>query len=142
MAQRGCLFSYNSPVSLHPSSSRQSVTVWARLAACLGFLAVLSALLAPVSMLAEEVRSGKLGGVCSISQALSGALEFGSDGGAPLQSGSHCDFCTSLALALPPLTLTVTPCFVGHEFIACYALTNLATAVVGLPFSRGPPLFA
>ena len=141
MVQRDCRFSYNSPVSLHTTPSRQPVTVWARLAACLGFLAVLSALLAPVSMLAEEVRSGKLGGVCSISQALSGALDVGHEGGAPLQSGSHCDFCTSLALALPPLALTVTPCFAGHELIACYSLTNLATAVTGLPFSRGPPQF-
>lgn len=118
------------------------MTLWARLAACLGFLAVLSALLAPVSMLAEEVRSGKLGGVCSISQALSGTLGLGSEGEAPLQSGSHCDFCTSLALALPPPTRMVTPCFAGHERIACYSLTNLATVVTGLPFSRGPPLSA
>ena len=116
------------------------MTVWARLAACLGFLAVLSALLTPVSMLAEEVRSGKLGGVCSISQALSGALEAGSEGQAPPQSGSHCDFCISLALALPPIALMVVPCFAGHELIACHSLTNLATAVTGLPFSRGPPL--
>ena len=39
----------------------------------LSFLAVVSALIAPASMLAEEVRTGKLGGLCSLSKAVDGS---------------------------------------------------------------------
>ena len=41
------------------------VSPWVRLAAFMAFLAVLSALWAPVSMLAQEVRTGQLGGGCA-----------------------------------------------------------------------------
>ncbi|MDB5964690.1 MAG: hypothetical protein JWQ72_1190, partial [Polaromonas sp.] len=39
----------------HTPPSRQPVPLWARLALLLSFLAVFSALVAPASMLAEEV---------------------------------------------------------------------------------------
>ena len=52
---------YNRAVSYRPHS-RPPLSVWARLAPKWRFLAVLSALLAPVLLLAEEVRTGKLDG--------------------------------------------------------------------------------
>ncbi len=112
--------------------------MWARLAAFLGFLAVLSALAAPVSMLAEEVRSGQLGGICSLNNAASGSSADAGSGDAP-QAGSHCDLCGALGWALPPLVVSVLPTFAGQQVAAQHVPANLVAAVTGLPFSRGPP---
>lgn len=111
--------------------------MWARLAAFLGFLAVLSALWAPVSMLAQEVRSGQLGGICSLHAASGNSADAGS-GDAP-QAGSHCDMCGALGWALPPLAVSVVPSFAGQQLAAQHVPANLVAAVTGLPFSRGPP---
>ena len=70
--------------------------MWQRIAAFFSFVALASALLAPSALLAEEVRTGKLGGLCGIS-GVSGA-EQGDADGAPPQN--HCDACGSSAKVL------------------------------------------
>jgi hypothetical protein len=136
---------YNRPVRFaahHPPSSQN---FWTRFAAFLSFLAVLSALLAPVSMLAEEVRTGKLGGLCSLNNAVASSTA-GLDGGGadmPQQQGaSHCDLCSSLGLALPVLVLGAIPSFAGDRVASFTWPADIAATVAGLPFSRGPPSFS
>lgn len=111
--------------------------MWARLAAWLGFLAVLSALAAPVSMLAEEVRTGQLGGLCSAGKAP--AAQADADEGAALQAGAHCDWCGSMGLALPPLPLAVVSFAPADSQLAVQAFAPRGAFDTGLPFSRGPP---
>jgi hypothetical protein len=120
---------YNHRVSSAPSSR----PLWARFAAWLGFVAVAAALLAPVSMLAEEVRTGKLGGLCNAGKALSQGTD---DSSSP---ASHCELCGSAGPGLLPSQQAV-----GFSV----AVTAMAFAVrqpvrlassPGLPFSRGPP---
>ena len=63
--------------------------MWVGLAAFFSVLAPLSALLAPVSTLAKEVRSGQLSGIFhAIAVSGSGGLDTGS-GDVP-QAGAHC----------------------------------------------------
>ena len=114
--------------------------LWARLAAWLGFLAVFSALLAPVSTLTEEVRTGKLGGLCTVasggSTAASGDLS-GSDESSP--AAAHCKLCGSTAPGLPP------GCQAGFfpapvtAMVAVFEDGVRSASSPGLPFSRGPP---
>jgi hypothetical protein len=111
--------------------------VWARLAAFLSFLAVLSALLAPVSMLAEEVRTGQLGGICSVNTSLANSSDSSPDD-AP-HAGSHCDLCGALGLALLPLAVSAIPCFAGNQVASADFPADASAAIPGLPFSRGPP---
>lgn len=118
-------------------SAPQRLPAWARLAAFFSFLAVLSALLAPISLLAEEVRTGQLGGLCSASAVSSISADDGS-GDAP-QAGAHCDLCASLGWALPPLPVTAIPCFAGEQVAAADFPADVVTTIPGLPFSRGPP---
>lgn len=127
---------YNPGVFKTASSSPQNF--WSRLAAVLGFLAVVSALLAPASMLAEEVRSGKLGGICSAGASWSGADE-GASNADPM--AAHCELCTLAGLLLPPLPVVAMPCFVGHTLVQADLPTPRAADDPGLPFSRGPPAF-
>ncbi|MDB5870391.1 MAG: hypothetical protein JWP96_2723 [Polaromonas sp.] len=128
---------YNSSVpsrlSTHPPQSLR-----ARLAAWLSFLAVLSALLAPVSMLAQEVRTGKLGGLCSLN-AVSGLGASNGAGDAP-QADAHCEMCVSLGWAMPPLAVWTIPTFAGHRVAAIDFPARVAATIPGLPFSRGPPV--
>jgi len=112
--------------------------VWARLAAFLSFLAVLSALLAPVSMLAEEVRSGQLGGLCSVNKT--SVINPDAGGGSAAKAGGHCVWCASLGMALPPLPVSAIPCFPGQQVAALDYPAPTAVSVTGLPFSRGPPV--
>ena len=110
----------------------------------MAFLAVLSALWAPVSMLAQEVRTGQLGGICSAGSAtavwhVDDASSSTNPDGAPGQSASHCEMCGALGWALPPLALSVPPSFAGQQVAAQDVPAALAPAVTGLPFSRGPP---
>lgn len=116
----------------------QKLSVWERFAAWLGFLAVLSALVAPATMLAEEVRTGKLGGICSFNTANAGNSAAGDD--STPQTGSHCDWCSSVALAPPPLLaaamLSTAP---GNHVAVAASAAHLAASIAGLPFSRGPP---
>ncbi|WP_143093170.1 DUF2946 family protein [Polaromonas sp. OV174] len=118
-------------------SSRPPLSVWARLAAFLSFLAVLSALLAPASLLAEEVRTGKLGGLCSANMASTSQADGGAGELPP--AGSHCDWCASMGLLPPPLSLAVIPSYLDQQVAALDVPANLAASIPGLPFSRGPP---
>lgn len=127
---------YNLPVP-YTLSSPPSLPVWQRLAAWLGFLAVLSALLAPVSMLAQDVRTGKLGGLCSVSAVSASSTDAGGDG-LP-QAGMRCDLCGSVGLALPPLPASAPACLVGHEVAPVFAPSKAGAAILGLRYSRGPP---
>lgn len=132
---------YNRPVPI-ASSFPFMRPLWARLAAWLGFLAVFSALLAPVSMLAEEMRTGKLGGLCSVasSAASAGSVDdTGLDTGDTSMVSGHCDLCGVQGLCLPPLQQagllppgTATMAAVFHDAIR-------SASSPGLPFSRGPP---
>ena len=111
-----------------------------RVATWLGLLAVLSALVAPATRLAEEVRTGKLCGLCSAQSLVAGNPASGGD--AALQAGSHCDWCSSAGLAPPPLwALAVLPTApTGHVAEGKFS-ADPAASVTKLPFSRGPPLF-
>ena len=119
------------------SHSRPTLAVWARFAACLSFLAVLAALWAPVSVMAEDVRSGQLSGVCSVTSDLANALGNGAGDGS--QSGSHCELCASLGWYSPPLAVLFIPSFPGQQVAVVDFPANLSAAIPGLPFSRAPP---
>ena len=118
-------------------SPRLPLFAWSRWVACLGVMAVVSALWAPVSMLAEEARTGLLGDVCSASA--------GSDShadpvhGAAQHAALHCDLCCTALLPLPRLPVSFIPSFPGQQLAFVDFPANWATAVVGLPFSHGPP---
>ena len=114
--------------------------LWTRFAALLSFLAVLLALVSPISMLAEDVRTGKLGGVCSLSTLAVSTPDAGTpgDAGTPA-TGSHCDLCGSLAWALPLLAVVTIPSFPGSQVPAVRLPADVAASSLGLPFSRGPP---
>lgn len=104
---------------------------------------MLSVLLAPVSMLAQDVQSGKLGGVCSLnSPAAAGSNADGAAGGdSPAQAqGAHCDLCGAPGVVPALLTLLVIPTFPGSAVAAVFLPADKAASVFGLPFSRGPPL--
>ena len=98
---------------------------------------MLSALLAPVSLLAEEVRTGKLGGICSL-RADSGNVADAGSGAAP-HGGTHCDLCGAPGWLLPPLAVCAIPCFAGHQVAEADFPADAAVKPPGLPFSRGPP---
>lgn len=117
-------------MSAHPSSR----PLWARLAAWLGFLAVFAALLAPVATLAEDVRTGQFGGLCS-------AMGNGQpDGDDTSPANGHCDLCGSAGLALPPLQRTASygPAVTAMAVVFADAVRSAVSP--GLPFSRGPPV--
>ena len=124
-----------SPVFHRPPSSPPPV--WARLAAWLGFLAVLSALLAPAALVAQELRTGKLGGICGVGALIDGSAQVGS-GEAP-HPGSHCDLCGAPGWLLPPQVVCAIPCFAGHQVASADFPVDSAVRPPGLPFSRGPP---
>jgi len=123
--------------------SHFSRPLWARLAVWLSFLAVLSALGAPVSALTLDVRSGKLGGVCNVqgapgaafNQASSPASGDAQDTAAP----DHCQWCGSSGLALVPTVLPASSPAPVQHLAAAPAPGARAMQVAGLPFSRGPP---
>jgi hypothetical protein len=119
------------------SSSRP---LWARFAAWLGFLAVFSALLAPVSLLAEDVRTGKLGGLCSVASQTGAAGAPGSSGSddSSLTTG-HCDLCGSLGLGLLPLPQTEVVSAAVTTTAVVFDDAVRSASSPGLPFSRGPP---
>lgn len=90
-----------------------------RLAFALSLLALWAALIAPASVLAQEMRTGKWIGLCGA----------GLDTGLPHAEGDggHCDLCALPALALPPSTA---------------ALSGLASLPMALRFSRTLPVSA
>jgi hypothetical protein len=113
-------------------TSSSILPLWKRIAAFLSFLAVVSALVAPASMLAEELRTGKLGGICLVNTAVDASGD-----AAPVSS--HCDSCGSLAFALPPFAVQSVPSYAGHDVASVDLPFNLAARISGLPPSRGPP---
>ena len=119
--------------------ARPARPLWVKLAAWLGLLAVFSALVAPATLLAEEVRTGKLGGLCS-AQSRVASDTTSSSGEAALQSGTHCDWCFSAGLAPPPLlALAMLPTAPNQRIAQSDFPADLAASITGLPFSRGPP---
>ena len=93
-------------------------------------------------MLADDVRTGKVGGVCSVNMASvgsshsSGTSERGeADGGALLP----CELCGILALVLPSFPVLGIPSFAGTRVSRVFLPVSLAASIPGLPFSRGPP---
>lgn len=133
---------YN-PSVLNPKPfTSHSLPLRARIAAFLGFLAVLAALLAPVSMLARDVQTGKFGGICSAGMSFAGVsgASDASGAGDDAQPSSHCDLCGATALVLPALQVPQIPCFAGTQVAQSDLPTNVGSAIPGLPFSRGPPV--
>lgn len=121
------------PYNYLVSTTLYSRPRWARLAAWLGFVAVFAALLAPVSLLAEDVRTGQLGGLCSAS----GGGQPGSDDAS--SATGHCDLCGSAGLALPPVAQSGS-CFATVTALApVFEDAVRPAASLGLPFSCGPP---
>ena len=103
---------------------------------------MLSALLVPVSMLAQDVQSGKLGGVCSLNNFVAGSSSFDgvAAGGASAQpKGAHCDLCGAPGVVPASLVLLVIPTFPGSQVAAFTLPAALATSIAGLPPGRGPP---
>jgi len=127
---------YNHAVSHRPSAP-QRLPAWARLAVFFSFLAVLLALVAPLSMLAEEVRTGQLGGICS-ANAVSGSSADASSGNAS-QAGAQCDLCVALGWALLRQPVTAIPSFAGVQVATADFPADVVATNPGLPFSRGPP---
>ena len=117
--------------------------MWSRLAVWLSFLAVLSALGAPVSALTLDVRSGKLGGVCNVDSGKGAAFSAASS---PAQGDAqddtdhgHCTWCGSPGLAWLPAGLPAGSLAPVPPMAAAPAPSARAMQVAGLPFSRGPP---
>ncbi|MBC7610498.1 MAG: hypothetical protein H7228_13165 [Polaromonas sp.] len=107
--------------------------LWVRFAAFLTFVAVVSAWVAPWSMLAEDVRTGKLGGVCSLTAPVSGISSVGNAGNSDAPAGSqHCDVCASSGLALPQSALLVITSFAGYQVAAFTSPVALAASIPGL----------
>lgn len=88
-------------------------------------------------MLAQEVRTGELSGICHFNVAQDGDSDAGSSG-AP-QAGSHCEMCGALGWALPPLAVCAIPCFAVQQVASVDVPAAVASAIPGLPFSCGPP---
>lgn len=107
--------------------------IWQRIAAFFSFVALISALLAPSAMLAEELRTGKLGGVCQVNTA----VDAGSTDTA--LAAEHCDSCSSLAFVTPAFTSQNLPGLSGQMVIGVPLPFDLAARISGLPPSRGPP---
>jgi hypothetical protein len=112
--------------------------MWSKLAAGLGLLAVFLALAAPVALLAEEVRTGKLGGLCSVQASLADELA-GSNGDAAPHAGSHCNWCGSAAGSMLPAHAHATAVSADAVEVSCNARSLPIGSRLGLPFSRGPP---
>ena len=100
---------------------------------------MLSALLAPVSLLAEEVRTGKLGGICSLSAVSGNSSDAGA--GQAVKAGTHCDLCGAPGWLLPPLAVCAIPCLAGQQVADADFPADVTVRPPGLPFSRGPPRF-
>ena len=122
-------------------SSRHPALFWARLAAFLSLLAVASALFTPVAQLVEDVRTGRLGGVCSAGKSAVAGTGSGLALGTTAEEHAHCDLCGSLALALPPITAQPIPTKPNRLLARAAPPSELARFGIGLPYSRGPPSF-
>ena len=138
-------------------SSLSRLSIWVRFAAFLSFLAIFLALVAPASMLAQELRTGKLGGICSFTSASASASASNAvsaqnfaDTFASLDNnnpdhndarthGASCELCGTLGLVLPILVVASNGPFASDELVAFFLPPPVAPSDPGLPFSRGPP---
>ena len=118
-------------------SPRHPALLWVRFAALLSFLAVAAALFTPVAQLAEDVRNGRLGGVCSAGKSVAAGTVMGENA----EDHVHCDLGGSLALALPPITAQSIPTQPNRQLVLATSPSELARFGLGLPYSRGPPSF-
>lgn len=95
-------------------------------------------------MLTEEMRTGKLGGLCSVASSTPNAVAAGDMGAGAddtsLASG-HCDLCGVQGLCLPPLQQSGQLSPAVATMAAVYHDAVRADSSPGLPFSRGPPAF-
>lgn len=135
-----CNPAYNYSVLLTFSSTSQCRGLWARFTALLSLVAIFSVLVAPASLLAEEVRTGKLGGVCNV-RAVSTADAQGSIGanGSP-HASLHCEICGATTALPPPALAKVAMAGNSDSPVSVLkAVPRLSSAVAGLPFGRGPP---
>ena len=123
---------YNLPVS----TSASSRSALARLAVWLSFVALFSALLTPVLSLAQDVRTGKLGGLCSVKNLPGAAGQFDSDDG---ESGQHCDACLTPGLVLLHGLAAVPGSPERTALLLANVPSTRSVVVLGLPFGRGPP---
>lgn len=87
-------------------------------------------------MLAEDVRTGKLGGVCLVNTATNMAS---SGSGDAVPADLHCDLCGSFVMVLPAFVAQTMPSFPGHDVAGMDLSFDLAANISGLPPSRGPP---
>ena len=93
-------------------------------------------------MLAEEVRTGKLGGICAVNTATFAVVDASSSShSGKAHAGSQCELCGNMGLALPPPPLAEAHCLTGDLLLALAVPTAFSAVVTGLPFSRGPPDF-
>ena len=141
MKKSVCHRPYN-PAVRFSSPNRSPQSLWSRFAAFLSFVAVLSSLLAPVSMLAEEVRTGKLGGICSVNTSLVSQSAGDTGSGGASQMAGHCDLCGSLTLMPPSLPAVAIPALpTGDQRAVLDRTVVLSAAIPGLPPGRGPPSY-
>ena len=85
-------------------------------------------------MLAEDVRTGQLGGLCSVA----GGNQPGNDDASP--ANGHCDLCGSTGLDLPPLYQADAGLAAVSAMVVVFQNAVRSAALPGLPFSRGPPI--
>jgi hypothetical protein len=105
-----------------------------RLAVWLSGLALLSLLLAPGALLAQDLQTGKLGGICSAGAPA--AQQVDED---PTPFHAHCPLC-SASWGLPLALAEGSPAHVAPQcLVIAVAAADPAVRVTGLPFSRGPP---
>lgn len=123
-----------------PAFARPALPVWVRVAAFFSFLAILAALAAPLSVLAQEVRSGQLSGICSLNSPENASINAGNGpgNGAP-HAGAHCELCASPGGAWLPMALVPGLWLAGRPQAVAPFPVVAGAAVAGLPFSRGPP---
>lgn len=104
-----------------------------RLAFALSLLALWAALIAPASVLAQEMRTGKWIGLCGA----------GLDTGLPHAEGDggHCDLCALPALALPPSTAALSGLAPLALELRCPLPLPVAVAIER-PAIRDPPFLS
>ena len=106
----------------------------AKVAAFLSFLAVVAALIAPAALLAADLRTGKLGGLCSTTSSLA----FGSADDAAADE-SHCDLCSLLSIAIAPIARQILPSRPDQIVSRNDLSLDLLVRANGPPPIRGPP---
>lgn len=92
----------------------------------------MAALAGPASRLAEEIRTGQLGGVCLVNSLAAGSNE--------AAAAPHCDLCGSFAIDLPKNAFQIFTGFDSHRSFTGIAFVGPAARGIGLPPSRGPPI--